>query len=90
MAADGEEVLEKVIELAPGAAVLDVRIPRMDGLEAARRIGQHHPKIAIVIISACDCLSYVTELFRGWLQGKASLLKSSLDQIGELIGFVAA
>jgi len=90
MAADGQEALEKAIELAPDVAILDVRMPRMDGIEAAHRIIRRYPQTAIVIISAYDDLTFVTELLKNGPEGKAYLLKNSLDDIGELIRVVDA
>ena len=90
MASDGEEAVQKAIELAPDVAILDVRMPKMDGIEAAHRITDHYPGTAIVVISAYDDLGFVTELFKEGPERKAYLLRNSLDDIGELIRIVEA
>ena len=85
MAVDGEDALQQAIDLVPDVAILDVRMPKLDGLETAHRIGLQHPGTAIVMISAYDDLAFVAELLKNGPEGKAYLLKSSLDDIGELI-----
>ena len=55
---DGEEAVELAREHAPDVAVLDVKMPRLDGIEAARRITTERP-IPIVIISAYSELTLV-------------------------------
>ena len=85
MAVDGEDALQQAIDLVPAVAILDVRMPKLDGLETARRIGLQHPGTAIVMISAYDDLAFVAELLKNGPEGKAYLLKSSLDDIDELI-----
>ena len=50
-AGDGQQAVQLTREQAPELAILDVRMPAMDGLEAARQIQKQHP-IPIVILSA--------------------------------------
>ena len=88
MAEDGEEALDKALSLVPEVAVLDVRMPKMDGLEAAHKILEQHPQTAIIMISAYDDITFVRELFKNGPERKAYLLKNSLDDIGELIRVV--
>ncbi|MEP6697669.1 MAG: response regulator [Pseudonocardiales bacterium] len=54
MAADGEEALRLVVDVAPDVVVLDVMMPRLDGLEVARRLRQD-PRtrdLRLVLVSA--------------------------------------
>jgi len=90
LASDGEQALGQANRLAPDVAILDIRMPKLDGLAVAKRITEHHPGVAIVIISAFDDLAFLAELVRDGPQGKAYLLKSSLDDIGQLIHTVKA
>jgi DNA-binding NarL/FixJ family response regulator len=50
-AASGAEALAYVDELHPNLVLLDVRMPDMGGIEAARRLHQAHPETVIVLIS---------------------------------------
>ena len=85
MAADGEEAVMQARATGPQVAILDVRMPKMNGIEAARQILASNPNTGIVIISAYDDPEYVLELFKGGARGKAYLLKTSIDDIEELI-----
>lgn len=53
-AADGVEALDLVPKLAPDAVLLDVRMPRMDGLETARHLAALETPPAVVFITAFD------------------------------------
>ncbi len=53
-AASGEEALRIVGELRPHLALVDVRMPGMDGIETARRIKAAHPDVIVVLISIED------------------------------------
>ena len=90
VAEDGEEAVQKAKELQPDVAILDVRMPKLTGIEAAHQIEEFNPEMAIVVISAYDDMEFVRELFKGNPRGKAYLLKTSLDDIGELIRVVEA
>lgn len=50
-ARDGEEAVELARETVPDLAILDVKMPRLDGIEAARRILEERP-IPIVMLTA--------------------------------------
>ena len=50
-ARDGEEAVELALSAEPDLAILDVKMPRVDGIEAARRILAERP-IPIVILTA--------------------------------------
>ncbi|MDP9221876.1 MAG: response regulator [Actinomycetota bacterium] len=54
MAADGEEALRQVIDVVPDVVVLDVMMPRLDGLEVARRLRQdpRNADLRLVLVSA--------------------------------------
>ena len=90
MAADGEDALGKAVALGPDVAILDIRMPKMDGIEAAHRITDRHPLTGIVLISAYDDLAFVSAIMKDGASRKAYILKNSLDDIAELIRVVEA
>ncbi|WP_336206800.1 response regulator transcription factor [Nonomuraea sp. LPB2021202275-12-8] len=50
-AADGEEAVRMVAELAPDIVLMDLRMPRLDGVGATRAIRAAHPGTQIVVLS---------------------------------------
>jgi two-component system invasion response regulator UvrY len=53
-AESGEEAVEAVDHLHPDLVLLDVRMPGIGGIEAARRISGEHPDVVVVLISVDD------------------------------------
>lgn len=70
-AADGEEALRQVDECDPDIVLLDVRMPGMDGIEAARRIAETPAPPAVIFTTAFD--EYALRAFDA--QAVAYLLK---------------
>lgn len=50
-AGDGEEAVALVAELAPDVVLMDLRMPRCDGVEATRRIRTEHPGTQVVVLT---------------------------------------
>lgn len=62
-AADGAEGVELVKALSPDAVILDVQMPVMDGLEAARQLSAQHPT-PVVFLTAYDSPEFRDEAAR--------------------------
>jgi DNA-binding NarL/FixJ family response regulator len=52
VAEDGLEAIELVEELAPEAVVIDLHMPRLDGVSAVARLRQDHPALCLIAMTA--------------------------------------
>jgi len=50
-AADGEEALAMVAAERPDVVLMDLRMPRLDGIEATRRLAETHPGVGVVALT---------------------------------------
>ena len=90
LASDGAEALEKVLELLPDVAILDVRMPIMDGISVAHSMADSHAETGVVILTHYDDLAFVSAIMKNGATGKGYILKHSLNDISEVVRVVKA
>ena len=73
LASNGEEAVDIVEKEAPNLIILDIRMPKMDGMEVMKKVLEKHKDVPIIINSAYA--SYMDD-FMSWA-AKAYVLKSS-------------
>jgi DNA-binding NarL/FixJ family response regulator len=59
---DGALVEEAVTRLLPDVVVMDVSMPTVNGIDATRKLIDHHPKLGIVALSAFNYKKFVMEM----------------------------
>jgi DNA-binding NarL/FixJ family response regulator len=85
-AADGVEAVERALALRPDLCILDVGMPRLTGLQAAREIRAHLPHARVLILSMHDDERYLFEALKAGASGY--VLKREADQ--DLVGAIRA
>jgi DNA-binding NarL/FixJ family response regulator len=68
-ASNGGEAVDLVEREKPDIALMDIRMPEMDGLEAARTISERYPEVGIVMLTAYDDRHFVVEAVRSGARG---------------------
>jgi NarL family two-component system response regulator LiaR len=68
-AGDGEEAVQMVDELKPDVVIMDVAMPKLNGIEATRQIKLIRPATAVLILSAYDDDEYVFGLLEAGAAG---------------------
>lgn len=88
-AADGEEAIRLIPQHAPDVVLLDMRLPKRNGLEVLRRLGEQGALPATIILTTFDEDGLVLDGLRAGAKGY--LLKDvSLEQLAAAIREVAA
>ncbi|MFC2091500.1 response regulator [Elusimicrobiota bacterium] len=72
---NGREAVSQANKLNPDVIVMDIAMPEMNGIEAARRIQKSDPSIRIIILSMHDSSEYVFQALKAGAKGY--LLKES-------------
>jgi DNA-binding NarL/FixJ family response regulator len=90
-AADGNEAVEVALRGDIEVAIMDVKMPGLDGLQAAHRIKAQRPDVGVVIFSSYVFVSYLRELLSDGRLGYAYLLKTApIERLAAAIRTVAA
>jgi DNA-binding NarL/FixJ family response regulator len=68
-AADGREAIPKVAQFRPDVVVLDISMPKMDGLESTRQMKRENPDIKVLVLTMHDNEEYFFQLLRAGASG---------------------
>lgn len=87
-ASDGLEAVDLAQKLLPEVVLMDIRMSKLNGVEATRRIKAHNPEIGVIVLTNYDDDRYVFEGVEAGASGY--LLKDiSSDELSEAIHRVA-
>src|SRR2546426_981678 len=68
-ARDGEEALAKVDAIDPDVVILDLCMPRLNGLETIRRFSRQHPRLKTIVLSMYDDDQFVAQSLHDGARG---------------------
>lgn len=85
-AGDGEEAVRLATQLRPDVAIIDIAMPKLNGIEATKRIKAQNPATAILVLTAYDNDQYIFAVLDA---GAAGYLLKSVDS-QELVDAVRA
>ncbi len=85
-AADGEEAVRLAKEKAPRVVLMDIEMPKIDGLEATKQIKAAHPETSILVLTVHDDEEYIAALLEAGATGY--LLKTTYGK--ELVQAIRA
>src|SRR5262249_17259518 len=68
-AIDGQEAMAKVRELNPDIVLMDIDMPKMNGLEATRLLRKEKPDTRVLILSVHSNKHYVLQIIQSGAQG---------------------
>ncbi len=74
-AEDGRALVEAAVELRPEIVILDISMPRLNGIEAAKKLKRQLPGVKLIFVTMHADTAYVNEAFKAGASGY--LLKRS-------------
>jgi DNA-binding NarL/FixJ family response regulator len=77
-AADGEEALDRALSLRPDVVVMDVAMPKMNGLQAAEKMGKALPHTPVLLVSL-SASEHLLPARRGTISGLVSKQNAAVE-----------
>ncbi len=66
---DGEEAVRMASELNPDIIIMDIGMPKMNGLEATRIIKKNHPEIIVLVLTVHEDAEYILKILEAGAAG---------------------
>lgn len=88
-ASDGQELIQLAEKLEPDVAVVDISMPTLNGIDAARELGRACPKTKVILLTQHEEEQYIHEALRASVKGYvlksqvASDLLHALQQVSK-------
>lgn len=76
-AENGEEALRRANEVEADVMIVDLSMPRLNGLETTRRLKRHHPQLKVLVLSMYDDEEFVAQALQAGASGY--ILKQSME-----------
>ena len=92
-ASNGEQAVKMAQDLEPDVIVMDVRMPKMSGVEATRKIKSEHPDVKVLVLTAHDDDEYVFALLQagvgrgrvlGYVRHQDPVILSETEGVGQV------
>jgi len=80
-ASDGQEVVRMVSNLRPDVAILDIGMPILNGIDAARELQKSSPRTKTILLTRHDEDQYVTEALRAGVKGYVLKNQAATDLV---------
>ena len=63
-AGDGEEAVALVSQVETDVVLMDIAMPKLNGIEATRRIKETHPSVSVLVLTAYDSEEFIFALIK--------------------------
>lgn len=83
LCADGDELLEELLKNGADVVLTDIRMPRMDGIDAVREARKVFPQLEVILMSAYDDKEYLKSALDLHVLGYLEK-PFSIEQVSEL------
>ncbi len=78
-AVDGEDAIQQVKTLTPNVVVMDISMPRCNGMQATERLKQMYPKIKVLVLSAYENIDYLRRLLKAGASGYVTKRSAAME-----------
>jgi DNA-binding NarL/FixJ family response regulator len=81
----GQEFLALLDTITPDIVFIDIKIPKIDGIEATRIASKKYPNIAIIGFSSNERQCYIDQMMQAGARGYLSKCKNNYEILSEII-----
>lgn len=88
-AADGEEAVELVRKLKPDVVLMDIKLPKLDGISATRQIKKNNPEVNVLMLSSFEDEAHVMEAIKAGANGYLSKMLPAAELVNSIRTFTS-